>query len=223
MSTRSGTTKVPLLLAFFVPVTLIRKVWLPAASTGLVNINVLPLRLAAKKSTIVSGPPSIEIAPMPCCGSCTPKKAIWVPVKATVVESPAVLSQLLLSLNRLVSPHGPQCCQPAPLKVKLASSTVVMLGPPGPPGGLTAKLSNSALRHLLTSRPTWPLWYVLSVTAATWVPSIDAWMLVLLRFSVNVCQVLVPIVRLPEASVVSFWLPSSLNRLQVPALLLRKW
>src|SRR5947208_1488472 len=113
MSTRSGTTKVPLLLAFFVLVTLIRKVWLPAASTGLVNINVLPLRLAAKKSTIVSGPPSIEIAPMPCCGSFTPKKAIRVPVKVMLAVLPVVLLQLLVPLNRLVSQQVQQYWVPA--------------------------------------------------------------------------------------------------------------
>src|SRR5205823_2471417 len=50
--------------------------------------------------------------------------------------------------------HPARCCNPAPWKVKLAWSTVVMFGPPGPPAGLTAKLSNIALRHLLTSSPT---------------------------------------------------------------------
>jgi hypothetical protein len=76
MSTRSGTTKVLLLPALRVPVTRSRNVWVPAASSGLVNIAWLPARLAAKKSMVVSGPPSIETAPVPCCGSRTPKKVI---------------------------------------------------------------------------------------------------------------------------------------------------
>ena len=72
MSTRSGTTKVLVLLAFFVPVTRSRNVWLPLASTGLVNIRWSPERVAEKKSIVASGPPSMDTAPMPCCGSSTP-------------------------------------------------------------------------------------------------------------------------------------------------------
>src|SRR5256885_11248162 len=56
MSTRSGTTNVLVLLAFFVPVTRSRKVWLPAASTGLVNSNRLPARRSEEHTSELQSP-----------------------------------------------------------------------------------------------------------------------------------------------------------------------
>src|SRR6266511_3588883 len=53
MSTRSGTTKVLVLLGLRVPVTRSRNVCVPAGSSALVNIGRFPLRVVSKKASMV--------------------------------------------------------------------------------------------------------------------------------------------------------------------------